>query len=590
MIRILLFLLLVFGLGLGFAWLADRPGDLVVTFNGYQYHVTLMVAAVAGVALIAVAMIGWWLVKSIWNSPRAVNRYFRARRRDRGYQSLSTGLIAAGAGDTGLARKMGKQVSGLMSSDQEPLLHLLDAQTMLLEGRHDEARAKFEQMVDDPETRLLGLRGLYLEAQRLGEREAARHYAEQAAETAPQLTWASNSAIETRTSQGDWDGAMKLVESQAATKQITKDEASRRRAVLLTARATALIDADPQGARTAALEANKLLPDFVPAAVAAGRVLFRQNELRKGSRLLETAWKKAPHPELADVYIHARPGDSTHDRLKRARRLETLKRNHVESSLAVARAANDAGEYRAAREAIEAALRLEPRESAYLLLADIEENETGDQGRVRHWLSKAVRAPRDPAWTADGYVSEKWAPVSPITGALGAFEWKVPVERLGAVIEVGGEDEAAEEIPIIPEPVAEPETAEESADAPGEPEAGPVEPEIAEADDGDAAAAMAESGDETPAAAEDDAAETGDAAEDKPAEEEPVVVATAEVGEGANAEEAADVGKDEPDDAAGETVKADDEEKVVPFPPIPDDPGVDDEDAEKQQPSRFRLF
>lgn len=586
MIRILLFLFVVFCLGLGFAWLADRPGDLVVTFNGYQYHVTLMVAAVAGVVVVAAMMIGWWLIKSIWNSPRAVNRYFRARRRDRGYQSLSTGLIAAGAGDIGLARKMDKQASGLLSGDQEPLLHLLDAQTMLLEGRHDEARAKFERMVDDPETRLLGLRGLYLEAQRLGEREAARHYAEQAAETAPQLTWASNSAIETRTLQGDWDGALKLVESQASTSQITKDEANRRRAVLLTARAEALIDANPQGARAAALEASKLMPDFVPAAVAAGRALFRQNELRKGTRLLEAIWKKAPHPEVADVYVHARPGDSTQDRLKRARRLETLKRNHVESSLAVARAANDAGEYRVAREAIETALRLGPRESAYLLLADIEENETGDQGRVRHWLSKAVRAPRDPAWTADGYVSETWAPVSPITGALGAFEWKVPVERLGTVIDAGDDDAA--EIPIIPEPAVEPGIVEETVEEPVDVEV--IGREATEAAAGGATAETAQDGDGASANAED-AVEAEDVAAEKPAEAEPVA-ATAEADGEAKTQET-DERKEEPDGAAGEAGKAGEageDEAVVPFPPIPDDPGVDEEDVDKQQPSRFRLF
>ncbi|RVD34072.1 heme biosynthesis protein HemY, partial [Mesorhizobium sp. M8A.F.Ca.ET.023.02.2.1] len=53
MIRLLAFLIVVFALGLGFAWLADRPGDMVVTFNGYQYQVSLMVAAVAVVAVVA---------------------------------------------------------------------------------------------------------------------------------------------------------------------------------------------------------------------------------------------------------------------------------------------------------------------------------------------------------------------------------------------------------------------------------------------------------------------------------------------------------------------------------------------------------
>ena len=42
MIRILFYLAIVFALGLGFAWLADRPGEMVVTFSGYQYKVSLM--------------------------------------------------------------------------------------------------------------------------------------------------------------------------------------------------------------------------------------------------------------------------------------------------------------------------------------------------------------------------------------------------------------------------------------------------------------------------------------------------------------------------------------------------------------------
>lgn len=181
MFRILFYFLLIFALGLGFAWLAERPGDLIVTFGGYRYEVTLMVAAVLLVGIVAAVMITWWLLKSIWYSPKTVARHFRVRRRDRGYQALSTGLIAAGAGDGGVARRMGAQASKLISSDQEPLIHLLDAQAAMLEGDHETARKKFAAMAEDPETRLLGLRGLYLEAERLGEREAAEHYAGEAA-------------------------------------------------------------------------------------------------------------------------------------------------------------------------------------------------------------------------------------------------------------------------------------------------------------------------------------------------------------------------------------------------------------------------
>src|SRR5690606_18680077 len=290
MIRILFFLLLVFLLALGFAWLADRPGDLVITFGGYQYQVTLMVAAVIVTAIVAAAMLSWWLVKAIWFSPYTISRYFRVRRRDRGYQALSTGMIAAGAGDAGLARKKKKEAMKLISADQEPLIHLLDAQASLLEGDHDAARNKFDAMLADPETRLLGLRGLYLEAERLGDRTAARHYAARAAEVAPQLGWAADSTLEQLAEAGAWEEALRLVETQKSTKQIDREAANGRRAVLLTARALEILDADPAGARTAAVEANRLAPDLVPAAVTAAKAAFRLDDIRKGAKLLEAAW------------------------------------------------------------------------------------------------------------------------------------------------------------------------------------------------------------------------------------------------------------------------------------------------------------
>ena len=61
-------------------------------------------------------------------------------------------------------------------------------------------------------------------------------------------------------------------------------------------------------------------------------------------------------------------------------------------------------------------------------MAEIEEAEHGDEGRVREWMARAMRASGDPVWTADGVVSDRWLPVSP-NGRLDGFEWKVPLAR-----------------------------------------------------------------------------------------------------------------------------------------------------------------
>lgn len=564
MIRVLFFALLVLALGVGFAWLADRPGDIVLTFGHTRYELTLMVAASIVVGLTAAIMLAWWLIKGIWNSPLAMRRYFRARKRDRGYQSLSTGMIAAGAGDTVAARRMTKQASGLLNVDQEPLLKLLDAQTALLEGDHQAARAKFEAMLDDPETRVLALRGLYLEAERLGDREASRHYAERAFELNAGLGWAGSASLQMKTLERDWDSALAMLEKQRTARQVDKGEGNRKRAVLLTAKAMALLDKDAAGARNLATEASKLAPDLVPASVTAAEAMFRLNDLRKGASLLEKAWKQQPHPDIATAYVGARAGDSVLDRLKRARRLESMRSNNPDALMAIARAALAAGEFREAREAIESVIRIEPREGAWLLLADIEESETGDQGRVRAWLAKAVRAPRDAAWTADGYVSDRWLPASPVTGELDAFQWKVPVEQIAPVIEVGKDaphqtgDEAMMPIPIMPPPsAARSKTADTARTAPifsGEAET--QEPE--------------------------------DTATREPEQKAEGGMVRAEALPGTASAEPVATGEIRPDAAPagveGNTANVAEQATLV-----PDDPGVDP-DAPVEKPKRFRLF
>ena len=468
MIRILFYVLVILALGAGFAWLADRPGELSLIWQGSRIEMSLMVAATLLVSLIAALLILVWLIRTIWLSPHSISRYFRARKRDRGYQALSTGLIAAGAGDAALARKMTARTRGLLSADQEPLIHVLEAQTALLEGKHDEARQKFELMADDAETRELGLRGLYLEAKRLGADEAARQYAERAADKAPHLPWATLAALEDRSRTGQWDEAIRLLDQSRAGHVIDRKDADRKKAVLLTARAQEKLEADPKGARDDALAALKLAEDLVPAGLIAAKALFREDNLRKAASILEKLWKQEPHPEVASLYVRARSGDSALDRLKRANKLEAMRPNNPVALATVAESALEARELPLARAKAEAAARMQPSEGIFLLLADIEEADTGDDGRIRHWMNQALKSPRDPAWTADGMTAPEWLPVSPVSGRLDAFEWKQPVAQVAGPVEEGGRDVADEAIRSLP-PVAiahQPEPASKPASGP----------------------------------------------------------------------------------------------------------------------------
>jgi HemY protein len=177
-----------------------------------------------------------------------------------------------------------------------------------------------------------------------------------------------------------------------------------------------------------------------------------------------------------------------------------------------------------------------------MLMAEIERTEHGDTGRARAWTLRAVRALHDPVWTADGYVSDRWRPVSPVTGRLDAFQWQTPVASLPSDKGVTVESSPFEEAMLAPR--------REAVEAPAEPPRAPaaeVAPPPAPQDNSPAAAA-----------------EPAPSAQSKPSPSQPESPAAAAA---PLFRARADLGK-----AGTMPVPA-----VIPIVRPPDDPGIDEE-------------
>ncbi|MCW5716378.1 MAG: heme biosynthesis protein HemY [Bauldia sp.] len=427
MIRILLLILIVFALAAGFVWLADNPGEIAVTVAGYEVRTTLMALAIAVLLVVLVLLVASALIRLLIRAPFAMRRQNRDRRRELGQQALAKGLIAAAAGDAALAAHYAAELRHYARG--EPTTLFLTAEAARLSGDPMGARATYETMVARADTRLLGLRGLFLEAQTRGDTVAARSFAEEGFREKPGIAWAANALLESQAADGEWAAALTTLSTLTAAGTIDGPRGRRLKAILLTARAEQLEASDPEAARDLAVEAHQLESELVPTAVLASRVLSRLGDAKKAGRIIEATWRIEPHPELAAAYMSIRPGESGRDRLRRMRALVKIRANHLEGQLALARAAIEAQHWDTARAELQSVVNAHPSERAYLMMAEIEEGEHRDIGRARDWLSRAVRAPRDPAWMADGFVFDHWEPVSPISGRIDAFEWKVPAER-----------------------------------------------------------------------------------------------------------------------------------------------------------------
>jgi HemY protein len=443
MIRIILFLLLIALGAAGAAWMAEQPGDVVLTWSGGKLTTKLPVFVLGLGVVLVVAMMIWAILLGVWRTPARVRKSRRERRQARGRHAITQGLLAIGHGDSTAARIHAEAARKHAAHD--PLALLLHAQSAQLDGDREGAQRAFRAMAEREDTRLLGLRGLFIEAQRADDPVAAVMVAEEALKLSPSSSWASHAVLGFCCAKGDWAGALRILDNNQSAGLIDKAAYRRQRGVLLTARALELEKVDRDMARESVMEAVKLAPTLVPAAVLASKFESEAHQVRRSMRLVETAWLAQPHPDLADAYSHVKLGDSARQRLVRIETLAAKAPGHIEGALAIARAAIDAAEFTKARDAL-APFVAQPTQRVALLMAEIERTEHGDSGRARAWTLRAVRALHDPAWTADGYVSDRWRPVSPVTGRLDAFQWQTPVAALpsdkGPAIESSAFEEA----------------------------------------------------------------------------------------------------------------------------------------------------
>jgi HemY protein len=432
MVRLLYFLVILIALALGLGWLVDRPGEVTLSWQGYRIETSLLVGLGVLLAAVAAVVMMWNILRYSFRLPPAMSVANRARRREKGYAALSRGIFAVGTGDARLASKAAAEVQRLLPN--EPLALLLRAEAAQLTGDHRAVESAFKEMTRRDPTRLLGLRGLHAHAHRRGDLVSAHSFARAAHDIAA-LPWSAAAVLEGHVAAKDWQNALAVLENSGnAIHRITRD---RQRAVLTTAIALGKEQTAPDDALGLARSAIKRAPDLEPAVALAARLLIRKGGARKAAKIIETAWRLVPHPELAKLYLDLRPGDSDAERLARARVLVKISPRDPESRMALASAAITACDYKSAREALLPMIEGDERPTVRvcLLMAKIEEAEHGETGFAREWLAQASRAPRDACWIAGGVMSEQWLPASPVTGKLDAFVWRRPDERPSAVDE-----------------------------------------------------------------------------------------------------------------------------------------------------------
>lgn len=440
LLKILFFVALVGVLAFGAEQLIASSDYIRVVLLGTEYTLPPLVAVIA----LAVLLLGMWLLlklagllvallRFINGDETALSRYFDRNREKRGYEALSDGMMALASGEYRMAISKAQKAERLLK--RPDLTTLLTAQAAEAAGDKATAETAYRRLLSQDRTRFVGVRGLLSQTLAAGDSEKAMKLAEKAFALKPRHGETQDVLLKLQAQDENWSGARQTLTAKLKAGTLPKDVHKRRSAVLaLAAARDDLAQGKTEQARAESLEANRLSPDLVPAAVMAARMQIDAGGARAAAKVLKTAWKTMPHPDLAAAFAEISPNETPTARVKRFGALLKLVPGHPETRLLEAELQIAAEDFTAARHALGDLAETHPTTRSLSLMAAIERGEGADDSIVRGWLARALTVSRGPQWVCEscGTVHGNWAPICENCAGFDTLSWTEPKQSAEA--------------------------------------------------------------------------------------------------------------------------------------------------------------
>ncbi len=451
LLKILVFVLVVIGVTFGVIQLLETSGDVRISIANTERTLTPLVALVGLIALLAI----FWVALKVLSllvaifrflngDETAISRYFDRSRERKGFEALADGLTALASGEGHTA--MAKAARAEKYLKRPELTNLIAAQAAEQTGDTRKAQEVYKNLLTDERTRFVGVRGIMKQKLAEGDTDTALKLAEKAFALKPKHEETQDVLLKLQAGNQDWAGARKTLNAKLKYGALPRDVHKRRDAVLAVSEAKEVVaEGNTIEAREAAIEANRLSPDLIPAAIMAARGYIAQGKGRYAGRVLKKAWDVQPHPELAATFAEIAADETPQARIKRFQSLVKSTKDHDETKMLMAELNIAAEDFPAAKRALGDLLDRDPTARVLTIMAAIARGTGDDDAVVRGWLAKALVAPRGPQWVCDNcqQVHGTWEPVCSNCKSFDTLSWRVPAHSDAPAIS------GAEMLPLI---------------------------------------------------------------------------------------------------------------------------------------------
>ncbi len=451
LIKILVFIALVVGLTIGTGiWMETGPG-VRLAIGTVEFNLGPLQAVIAALVLLGAV----WLLfkvagllvaflKFLNGDETAMSRYFTRNRERKGFTLLADSMLALSAGEGRQA--MAKAAKAERYLKRPEVTGLVMAQAAELVGDRTKATETYKTLLKSDKTRFIGIQGLLSQKLEDGDTEVALQLAQKAFALRPKNDNMADTLLKLQAGDHDWKGARQTLGAKLKAGNMPRDLHRRRDAVLAVSQAKDVMSEGTSiEAREAAIEASRLSPDLVPAAVMAAHAYIEQDKPKYAARVIKKTWEAQPHPELATAFAAIEPNESPKDRVKRFEPLLRLRPDDMETTLLRAELLIGAEDFPGARRAMGDTVTDNPTTRSLAIMAAIERGTGASEEVVRGFLARAVTASRGPQWVCDSCqsIAGEWGPICENCGGFDTLSWRTPPAR------DAGMPTGAEMLPLI---------------------------------------------------------------------------------------------------------------------------------------------
>ena len=111
MIRATLFITVAAAFIFASVWLVERPGYVILTWEGWQVNTKVSVLIFTTILFLVVFCFLYRIWLGLKRTPAAIIQARQRQKRIRGYKALTQGMVAVAAGDATEARRQAQKVN-----------------------------------------------------------------------------------------------------------------------------------------------------------------------------------------------------------------------------------------------------------------------------------------------------------------------------------------------------------------------------------------------------------------------------------------------------------------------------------------------